>query len=130
MPAEPIPPEMIRADFPPRYEAWILRDEEAGRDLYIPHHDYPGKSIVHFFMSKESAQETFEAILVEEPQKAARLSQVKPVKVVWEDKVREIEGLYAQNRAIGYTTHSPQEVFENFTQPLLEEEPNLHDQES
>ena len=54
---EPLSLDVIQSEFSEATEAQILQDEKSGRYLIIPHPKYPKRKPIHFFFTKEAAQD-------------------------------------------------------------------------
>ncbi len=113
MPTDPFALETMLGEFDDKYEAWVLRDSRSGLYVTIPHSRYPGKTIVHFFMSFENALAVLDAIAKTGNAKIAA-APIIPVKVNLHEAMQAIAATETPGYADGFVVHSPNEVFETF----------------
>lgn len=113
MPTDPLSLETLLGEFDDKYEAWVLRDARSGRYLTIPHPKYPGRIIVHFFMSRENAVTVLDAVTKAGSAVVAAAPMI-PVKVNLHEAMRSIAATKTPGFADGFVVHPPNEVFETF----------------
>jgi hypothetical protein len=110
---DPLPLETLLGEFDENYEAWILGDPTTNTYVTIPHPKYPGRQIMHFFMSHDDAMVVLDAIVKAGSQKIER-APVIPMQVKLHEAMRSI----AANKRIGFVdgfvVHPPNEVFDTF----------------
>jgi len=108
---EPYSLETILSELGDKTDAWVLQDKTTGLYVTIPHPKYPGKSPIHFFISKDDAQ----AILLEiiDVNEKLKNREIYPTKV---NLIQAIKGVAAGAdnpwNADGFVVHSPNEVYE------------------
>lgn len=61
--AAPLSLDVIESEFSEEYEAWALQDSDTKKYVVIPHPNYPGRSPIHFFMSRDDAESVLQEIL-------------------------------------------------------------------
>jgi hypothetical protein len=108
---DPLSLDVLMGEFAPDYEAWVLRDARSGLYLTIPHPKYPGRIIVHFFMSRENAMSVLDAI-IEAGNKKIEQATIIPVKVNLHASLQGIAKTKAPGVADGFVVHPPNEVYE------------------
>jgi hypothetical protein len=113
MPTDPLSLEVLLGEFDSKYEAWVLRDPSSGDYLTIPHPDYPGRTIIHFFMSRVNAMTVFDAVVSAGNKKIAA-APIIPVKANLHEAMRSIAATKKPGFADGFVVHPPNEVFESF----------------
>lgn len=72
---EPLSLDTLLAEFDEAAEAWVLRDSRSGKYVTIPHERYPGRIILHFFMSRDTKADAEAAL---EDAKVKRRNGVEP----------------------------------------------------
>ena len=105
--AKPLDLDVIRAEFSEDDVAWVLRDEESGKYVTIPHVNYPGRNIFHFFLSELDAERMLDLLIVESP--ALRSKHILPHEVRLKQALRGIAG--SGNPADGFVV-TQNKVFE------------------
>lgn len=106
--AEPLSLQTIESEFTEDTEAWTLQDEKTGKFLIIPHSRYPNRHPIHFFFSKDRAQDVLTEIL--HVNEKLRIEDIFPVKVKLLKTLREIAS--GKTNGDGFGVHSPNEVYE------------------
>ncbi len=108
---KPYSSNTIQVEFSDTTVAWILVDTTTELSVTTPHEKYPGKSIIHIFMSENDAKE----FLIEVIDQSKMLSdrEIYPYEVQLLKFISGIEG-NKDNKwyADGYAVHSPNEVYE------------------
>jgi hypothetical protein len=113
---DPLSLETLLGEFPEDYEAWVLWDPRSGTYLTIPHPKYPGRVIVHFFMSRADAATMLEEI-IKAGNKRIAAAPIIPEKVNLHEAMRRIAATKTPGFADGFVVHPPNEVFETFLRP-------------
>jgi len=108
---EPLSLDVILAEFDSAYEAWVLRDPRSGMYVTIPHEKYPGRTIIHFFMSRQDAMDVLQAIARSGNAKIVS-APIIPVKVNLHESLKGVAADKTPGHADGFVVHSPNEVFE------------------
>lgn len=108
---DPLSIDVLTGEFDRDYEAWVLRDARSGLYLTIPHPKYPGRIIVHFFMSRNDAVSVLDAI-IEAGNKKIEQATIVPVKVNLHEAMQGIAKTKAPGVADGFVVHPPNEVYE------------------
>ncbi|MBI5462793.1 MAG: hypothetical protein HY941_11475 [Gammaproteobacteria bacterium] len=107
---DPLSLETIQAEFSENTEAWVLQDKQSKKYVTIPHPKYPGRSPIHFFMSKNDAESVLTEIL--DANFALGNREIFPVKVKLLQAIRGIAADKTAGNADGFVVHPPNEVFE------------------
>jgi hypothetical protein len=107
---KPISLDAILSEFSEDDDAWVLQDEGSGQYLIIPHPKYPGRSPIHFFMSRQNAQDVLQEVL--DANEALLEKEIFPVKVKLKQALRSIAAGGGPGKADGFVLHSPNEVYE------------------
>ena len=115
MMTEPLSLEAVLSEFDDKYEAWVLRDPRSGQYVMIPHARYPGRTILHFFMSRDDAMTVLDGI-VRTGNETIAMAPIVPVKVNLHEALCGIANSKTPGFADAFVVHSPNEVFENFGQ--------------
>jgi|HubBroStandDraft_2_1064218.scaffolds.fasta_scaffold845142_1 hypothetical protein len=108
---EPLSLETLLSEFDSSETVWALRDARSGRYVTIPRQKYPGRLILHFFMSRDDA-ETLLKKISETGNKPIAAAQIAPVKVNLHESLRGVALDTTQGNADGFVVHPPNEVFE------------------
>ncbi|GAW87797.1 hypothetical protein bplSymb_SCF17701P002 [Bathymodiolus platifrons methanotrophic gill symbiont] len=103
--------ETIISELGDKADAWVLQDTTTGSYVTIPHPKYPGRQIIHFFMSKSDAQDVLVEIL--DTSDTLKDKEIYPTKI---NISSAMEGIAAGKdnplNADGFVVHSPNEVRE------------------
>lgn len=107
---EPLSLETIVAEFSDSAEAWVLQDTKSKKYVTIPHPKYPGRDIIHFFLSKNDAEQVLTEIL--DVNEVLKGRDIFAVSVNLLKAVRSIAADKTVGNAVGFVVHPPNEVFE------------------
>jgi hypothetical protein len=91
--------------------AWVLQDARSGKYVTIPHPRYPGRIILHFFLSRDDAAKILEMILATGNTKVTS-GLIIPVQKNLHESLRAIAATKTPGFADGFVVHPPNEVFE------------------
>jgi uncharacterized protein (DUF433 family) len=116
----PLDLDTILSEFSEEDTAWILKDLESGKYVTIPHERYPGRQIVHFFMSSEDATKLGRKINAVHQELSSR--EVFPYEVKLKASLRSL-ATHPQN---GFVVPTPNEVFEFLNQKESHKNPVVH----
>jgi hypothetical protein len=108
---EPLSLETLLSEFGSSETVWALRDARSGRYVTIPHQKYPGRLILHFFMSRDDA-ETLLKRIIETGNKPIAAAPIAPVKVNLHEIASRSRLRHNSGNAAGFVVHPPNEVFE------------------
>lgn len=108
---EPLSLETLLTEFAETDTAWVLRDARSGKYVMIPHDRYPGRVILHFFMSRDDAV-TILNMIVETGNKTIAAAPIIPVKVNLHEALHGIASDNTLGNADAFVVHPPNEVFE------------------
>jgi hypothetical protein len=103
---EPLSLETILGEFNEDAKAWILRDAELGKYVVIPHPNYPGRNITHFFLNPKQAEDVLQKIREASPKLKGRKLIVEEV------KLKETCRVIAADKDDGFVVHPYNEVWE------------------
>jgi hypothetical protein len=107
---EPLDLDTLLSEFGEEKEAWVLQDRESGLYVTIPHPKYPGRSLIHFFLSRENAQDVLMELLDENER--LRDKEIFPVAVRLLQAARGIAaGSGKAGNADSFVVHSANEVY-------------------
>jgi hypothetical protein len=100
-------PDVLLSDFSEDDTAWVLRDLKSGEYVVIPHEKYPGRIILHFFMSAADATRVREELDRANP--AFSSKEIYPYEVKLKAAARSS---VADDPVNGFVVHTPREVLE------------------
>ena len=106
--SEPLDIDTILSEFSEEDTAWVLREEDSGKNVLIPHSKYPGRNIFHFFLSELDAKRLIDVLMVESP--ALRGRRIAAYEVRLKQALRGIDN--SGNADDGFVVHTPNEVFD------------------
>jgi hypothetical protein len=107
---EPLPLETILEEFTEDANAWVLRDAESGKYVIIPHPNYPGRHIIHFFLNPTQAEKVRKKIRKASPALKNRNIAVEEVKLL--HACRNIAADKTPEHADSFVVHPYNEVWE------------------
>ena len=107
---KPLPLDLILSEFNENSEAWVLQDKKSKKYVTIPHHKYPGRITVHFFLSKNDAEIMLTEIL--DVNSGMKSHDIFPISVKLQKAIRGIAADKTIGNADSFAVHSPNEVFE------------------
>jgi len=105
---KPLSLDVIQSEFSEATEAWVLQDEKSERYLIILHPKYPKRKPIHFFFTKEAAQDVLIEIL--DVNDKMKNEDIFPVKVKLLQTLHNIAS--GKTNGDGFIVHSPNEVIE------------------
>lgn len=107
---QPIPFEVLETELDAYATAWILQEKQSGNYLLIPHDKYPGRRILHFFLSQGDAEKVLMEVNEANPDLSKRL--IMAVEIELFPLLRRIAANQLDGVADGFVVHSPNEVLD------------------
>ena len=108
--SEPLSLDTLLSEFEKSSTVWVLRDAKSGQYVTIPHPKYPGRLIMHLFMSRDDAANVLDMIIKTGNTKIAS-APIVPVQVNLHEAMASIAAHSKPTFADGFVVHPPNEVF-------------------
>ena|ERR1700733_969156 len=107
---EPLSLTAVQSEFDENTKAWVIKEKSSEQYVAIPHPKYPGRNILHFFMSRSDAEDVLTEILDVNPR--LRGKDIFPTEVKLLQAARAIAEKPIPGGIDGVVIHAPNEVLD------------------